>query len=63
MSLRRRPAARDFRPHIFHLDRVHVLCDARDLQMVAFLFEVEQEYDFLGEWTVREGEVDVFLSK
>lgn len=56
--------ARQFRPQFFHLDRVYVLDDARDLQRATLVFSiVEEEQESLGERTVREDKGDVRLSR
>lgn len=54
--------ARQFRPQLFHLDRVYVLDDARNLQRSIVVFSiVEEEQKPLGKRTVREDEGDVRL--
>ena len=48
----------------FHLERVHVLDDARDHQRTAFVLnKVEEERDLLVEWIRWEGEGYVPLSR
>ena len=49
---------------LFHLERVHVLDNARDHQRTAFVLnKVEEEQDLLVEWTKWEGEGYVPLSR
>ena len=49
---------------LFHLERIHVLDDARDHQRTAFVLnKVEEEQDLLVEWTKWEGEGYVPLSR
>lgn len=48
---RERWPARQFRLQLFHLERVYVLDNVRDLQRAIFVFrKVEEEQDSLGKW-------------
>ena len=53
---------RPFRLELAHLERVHVLYKACDLQRATWIFsKVEEQNNLLGEWAEWEGEGDVCL--